>query len=225
MLENIVKKILFETSRNLDKIIELAIKERDYHTFIKKTDNLTSFYNILYRGMDEGDEIQNMSFFSDYVGHAEQYGEYIDGIVVDRTDFLYFNDNVFDSLRKNFNSITKKNLESIYQPYFSNYKLDNSMVDNYSSEESVINFVYDFIKSNKPYSTIQKNPQKNDLLIPIMMHYAINNNKNIVVFVGGDYADYGGTEEYVVFNVSKYPKLSNIFKKFNNENSSQKNKK
>lgn len=225
MLENIVKKILFETSSNLDKIIELAIKERDYHTFIKKTDNLTSFYNILYRGMDEGDEIQNMSFFSDYVGHAEQYGEYIDGIVVDRTDFLYFNDNVFDSLRKNFNSITKKNLENIYQPYFSNYKLDNSMVDNYSSEESVINFVYDFIKSNKLYSTIQKNPQKNDLLIPIMMHYAINKNKNIVVFVGGDYADYGGTEEYVVFNVSKYPKLSNIFKKFNNENSSQKNKK
>lgn len=44
------------------KLEDLA-KKYDYQTFLKKTDNLTNIYNILYRGMYDGYELKDKSFF------------------------------------------------------------------------------------------------------------------------------------------------------------------
>jgi hypothetical protein len=89
------------------------------------------------------------------------------------------------------------------------------MVDDYEDEKSVIKFVLNFIKSNTPYTKVQNDKIKNDLLIPIMLHYAKIKNKNIISFVGGDYSDYGGADEFVVNDISIYIKLSDFWKKYN----------
>ena len=85
----------------------------------------------------------------------------------------------------------------------------------YSDEISVIKFVSNFLKSNIPYTKVQQHKVKNDLLIPIMMYYAQIKGKNIIQFVGGDYSDYGGADEFVVNDVSRYNKLSDIWKSVN----------
>lgn len=86
------------------------------------------------------------------------------------------------------------------------------MDSEYHDEESVVKFVIRFLKSNTPYNKVQKDKIKNDLLIPIMIHYAEIKGKNIIQFVGGDYSDWGGADEFVVNDVSRYDKLSDIWK-------------
>jgi len=109
----------------------------------------------------------------------------------------------------------KKELNNIYSYYFKNHKLFDAMDGEYSDEESVIKFVANFLKSNIPYTKVQQDKVKNDLLIPIMMYYAQMKGKNIIQFIGGDYSDYGGADEFVVNDVSKYDKLSDIWKSVN----------
>jgi len=198
-------------NKKYDKLIQLA-KNYDYNTFLSKTDNLTSFYNILYRGMYDGDELSDKSFMTDYVGHAKEYGDYVDGIIVgDHQDILYIDDDIFNNLRDELKNVDRKKLYNIYEYYFTNNKLFDAMVDD--DENSVIDFVYNFIKKSKvPYSKVQKNKIKNDLLIPIMLYYAESKGKNIISFLGGDYGDYGGADEFVVNDISKYIKLSTIYK-------------
>ncbi len=201
--------------QSFDSLYKIA-KDVDYETFLSKTDSLTSIYNILYRGMVEGGSLVNMSFMTDYIGHAREYGEAdVDGIIYNDGDILYFNDNVFNNLRKKFNNLTKKDLKEIYSQYFKNYKLFDAMEGEYETERGVIKFVFNFINSDTPYTKIQQNKIKNDLLIPIMQHYATINNKNIISFLGGDYLDYGGADEFVVYDISGYTTLKEIWKKSN----------
>jgi hypothetical protein len=221
-MSNLIKKIIKESIReylnenlnNYDKLTDLA-KQYDYETFLKKTDNLALIYDILYRGMYDTTKLTDKSFFTDYIGHATEYGNYVDGIIINNNDVLYFDDNTFNSLRRNFEGISKKELNNIYSYYFKNDKLFDAMDGEYSDEVSVINFVSNFLKSNIPYTRVQQNKVKNDLLIPIMMHYAQTKGKNIIRFVGGDYSDYGGADEFVVNDVSRYDKLSDIWKSVN----------
>lgn len=57
------------------------------------------------------------------------------------------------------------------------------------------------MRSDIPYSKVQKDKIKNDLLIPIgTQHYASTKGKDIIMFAG-DYADYGGANEFVVNDV------------------------
>ena len=208
-----IREYLNENINSYTKLIDLA-KQYDYETFLRKSDSVTSIYNILYRGMYD-QELVNNSFFTDYIGHATQYGDYVDGIIYNNGDILYFDDSTFNNLRNSFKNINKKELEQIYSYHFKNHKLFDAMDGEYSDEESVIKFVYNFIKSNIPYSKVSQNKVKNDLLIPIMTHYAKLKGKNIIQFVGGDYSDYGGADEFVVDDVSKYTKLSDIWKSVN----------
>jgi len=104
-----IREYLNENVNNYTKLTDLA-KQYDYETFLKKKDSLTSTYNILYRGMYDT-ELTDKSFFTDYIGHATQYGEYVDGIIYNNNDVLYFDDNTFNNLRKNFESISKKRIK------------------------------------------------------------------------------------------------------------------
>lgn len=218
----LVDKILHEAlNENLGKLIELA-KKYDYNTFLDKTDSVVRIYDILYRGMTDGDRLTDFSFMTDYIGHARGYGDdNVDGIIYEYNDVLTFNDAVFNNLRKSFSNISKKELNSIYSYYFSNDKLLDAMGEEYGNEKSVINFVFKFIKSDISYIKVQQNKVKNDLLIPIMLHYAKQINKNIISFLGGDYSDYGGANEYVVRDITKYKKLSDIWKNANKQELSE----
>jgi DNA repair protein RadC len=184
-------------------------KKTSYDDFLSKTDS--THYNILYRG----GYLSNQVFMTDYIGHAREYGDVVDGIVYNQKDLLYFNDIVFNNLRNEFNKFNKQDIKKIYLPFFKDDKLFDAMVDKYEKESSVISFVFKFINSNIPYSKFQQKKIENDLLIPIMLHYAKNKNKNIISFIGGDYADYGGAVEFVVNDISKYTTLKDIWEKAN----------
>lgn len=217
---NFIKTTLYEyltegvTFSKYKKLVSLA-RGNSYEDFLSKSDSLTGVYNILYRGMNEGDSITDKSFMTDYIGHAREYGEYVDGIICNNGDVLHFDDNTFDKLRKHFKDITIYDLNEIYSYYFKHDKLFDAMDSEYDNIDSVILLAWGFIRSSKPYSVVQKNKIKNDLLIPIMQHYATLNNKNIISFVGGDYSDYGGAEEFVVDDSSRYVTLSSIWKSVN----------
>lgn len=211
-----IRKHLNE-NKNLDKLVNIA-KKYDYNNFLKKSDSVTDIYNILYRGMYDN-ELKDKSFMTDYIGHAKEYGDNIDGIVYNDGDVLYFNDNTFNDLRQYFINITKKEINDIYSDCFINDKLSDAMNDKYSNEKLIVSFVYNFIKSNVPYAKVSKSKIKNDLLVPIMLYYAkYAKNKNIISFLGNDYSNYGGTVEFVVNDVSKYKKLSDIWNSANKHN-------
>jgi hypothetical protein len=55
-------------------------------------------------------------------------------------------------------------------------------------------------------------PGRNDLLIPLMQHYARDvRGKNIIAFLGGDFGDFGGQNEYVVGRVSELTDLRALY--------------
>jgi len=217
-VKSIIRTQLNESTINLDAMIELA-KQYDYDTFLDKTDSLVYSYNILYRGSDDfayGHGLENDTFMTDSISHARNYGEAVEGIIFNhRNEVLYFDNNEFDELRDEFRSLTKSNLKPIYLPYIKNNKL-NDVADfsNIRSNNAIINFVYKFIQSDLKYSQISQT-KNNDFLIPIMQLYAKKHGKNIISFWGGDYGMYGGAEEYVVHDVSKYKTLKSIWKEAN----------
>lgn len=190
---------------NVDGLLAIA-KGNDYNTFLNKTDALTSKYNILYRGMQTGDALENDSFMTDYIGHARQYSDdgWVDGILYNNNDILLFSDNVFNKLRAQFKNLKKQDISKIHSQYIK--------ADNYPED---IKFVFDFLRSDMPYSKMQQNFEKNNLLIPIMMQYTLSQNKNILSFLGSDYSDFGGADEFVVHDISKYPTLHNIWESVN----------
>ena len=58
-----IREYLNENVNSYTKLIDLA-KQYDYETFLRKSDSVTSIYNILYRGMYD-QELTNNSFFTD----------------------------------------------------------------------------------------------------------------------------------------------------------------
>ena len=172
----------------------------DYDTFLNKTDALGE--PLLYRGGSLG----NLSFMSDWIGHARQYGEDVDGVVIDWKDVLRFSDETFEGLRRAVAGIKGSDLLKIYSQFED--KLPNDA-------RTCAKAALKFLKSGTPYKDVQMNPEINDVLVPIMVHYARQKGKNIIVFLGGDYGDYGGQDEFVVDVIGKYPKLSDIWKKAN----------
>ena len=206
-----------ENIENLDSLYKIA-KNFDYDTFLDKTDSLTNIYNILYRGcsFSDDEDLFDDVFMTDYIGHAREYGDNVNGIIYDQNEVLYFNNGVFNNLKKECNTLTKQELKNIYSPYINSGKLSDAM-EKYDSEKLVVKFVYDFIHSDIPYSKIQQT-KNNDLLIPIMQYYAKSKDKNILSFLGGDYFDYGGADEFVVNDISKYVTLKDIWNKVNKKN-------
>ena len=225
-LRKIIRKYLNESAKQED-LLDLA-KKYDYDTFLDKTDNLVSKYNILYRGLREGDELSDNIFMTDWIGHAREYGDYVDGIIVN-DKVLYFDNSTFNKLREDFDKLLipsipkyfdyddyeetfKEKLRQIYLPYFNEYKLSDAMHQFDYDEDKIIDFVYNFIVDSvddyKKYSM----KKQNDFFIPILMYYAKTKGYNIISFWGGDY---GGADEFVVDDISRYTKLSDIWKSVN----------
>ena len=203
---------LFEDFNNLDPLYKIA-KGNDYNTFLDKTDSLVYNYNILYRGSSEYDRILfDECFMTDYIGHAREYGEDIDGILYDKNDLIYFDNYTFNELREYFEDLDKI-IKEVYEPYFKKYGVDTIEInDNIISVEK---FVYIFLKKNINFKNACKNCKVSDALVPIMLYYAKKKNKNIISFLGSDYQLYGGADEYVVNDVSRYITLKDIWNKAN----------
>ena len=225
-LRKIIRKYLNESAKQED-LLDLA-KKYDYDTFLNKTDNLVSKYYILYRGLSEGGELSDNIFMTDWIGHAREYGDYVDGIIVN-DKVLYFDNSTFNKLREDFDKLLipsipkyfdyddyeetfKEKLRQIYLPYFNEYKLSDAIHQLDYDEDKIIDFVYNFIVDSvddyKKYSM----KKQNDFFIPILMYYAKTKDYNIISFWGGDY---GGADEFVVDDISRYPKLSDIWKSVN----------
>jgi hypothetical protein len=181
-----------------------AAKGVDYATFLRKTDSLHVFN--LYRG---GKPVENLSFMTDAVSHAREYADGdesgVDGIVCDSADVLRFDSKAFEELRRAFAGLTRRDLIKIYEPLSA--KL--------GSAAEAVAFAFKFLRSDVPYEDVSWDVQKNDMLVPLMVHYARSKGKNVIVFLGSDYGDYGGQDEYVVDDASRYPKLSDLWKQAN----------
>lgn len=220
--------LLFENFRVPTELADLA-KGLGYDEFVDHAK--LSDYTVLYRGMVEGDELEDDQFYAEWAGHAREYGEWVDGVVVDYKDIMHFDDWAFDEFRrKGFDEVLSlprdvdyeedeaeilKKMSEIYAPYFEGYKLSDAMYQFGYDEEEVLKYVYDaVVDSTERYEKLSMS-KKNDFFIPLLSHYAKSKGKNIISFWGGDYAMAGGAMEYVVSDVSRYPKLSEIWKKAN----------
>jgi hypothetical protein len=206
--------ILNEINSNIPpKILGIATGI-SYDEFLTKTDSLTRSIDILYRGSDTL-ELRNEIFMTDYIGHVREYGDVVNGILVNFSiDLLRIDDVNFDNLRRTLSGITKSDILRIYSTTFNrgiSFSIDGKHMDN----KSVIGYVLRILKSNDKFSSFQKNFDITNLLTPLMLHYVNTRHKNIIVFNGNDYASYGGQDEYVVSDVSRYATLRHAWETAN----------
>lgn len=227
-IETTVREYLNEQLNQKSDFLDLA-KKYDYDTFLDKISELTDEYNpssklnVLFRGMSE-DELGDNSFMAEFLTHARGYGEWVDGIII--TDkVLYFDNDEFDNLRENFIQLIlptfpkyfdydeyqdeiKEKLKQIYN----NSKLDDAMYQLDYTEDKIIDFVYDFLVNSTEKYSKYSNKKINDFFIPLLTYYAKNKGYNIISFRGSDFY---GADEFVVNDMLKYTKLSDIWKSVN----------
>jgi hypothetical protein len=191
------------------RVLELA-KGKTYDEFLNATDGLAYQVDFLYRGGDTI-ELQDQSFMTDWIEHAREYGNSVGGILPNfETDLIRFDNNEFDKLRREFSSITVNQIRDIYTPYFTRPNIAFEYQD-----EEVPNVVGKILKSKKPFESLAKSFNTTNVLIPIMLHYVRKHNKNILSFLGTDYSDYGGQNEYVVDDVGRYVTLHDVWEYVN----------
>jgi hypothetical protein len=179
-------------------LMDIANKSNSYKEFLDKTDGS----DVLYRA-HHGDGLENNIFMTDWIGHAKTYTdnpEEIDGLVFDFSDLLFVDDNVFNVLRWEYSHLTTEELKRLYRGH---KHLDPTKKDLLAVKKA--------LASDKQYSDIIPNIALNDLLIPLLQDYASKKGKNIISFLGSDYADYGGQHEFVVKDISSYPTLRGIW--------------
>ena len=214
-------------------LIDLA-KESDYNDFLDETDELSKYY-ILYRGMDSWDEWTNDSFMGNFLSHAKEYGEFVDGIIIDdsNSEIMYFDNYTFNQLRKNitklilpskpmffeaFNEYKEdfvEKLKEIYKPYFDEGKLYDAMDYLNYNEDDIINFVFNFVFNSTENFEEYSIKKDKDFFVPLLTYYAKSKGYNIISFYGGDF---GGSDEFVVNDISKYITLSDIWKSVDGNN-------
>ena len=228
-IKNTVRECLNEQVSQKSDLLELA-KKYDYDAFLEKISELTDEYNshyalnVLFRGMSEYDELRDNSFMAEFLEHAKGYGELVDGIVFS-DKVLYFNDVEFNALRDEFVEIIlpsipenfdydeyeeeiKEKLKNIYN----NSNLSDAMFQLNYSEDKVIDFVYDFLVNSPEKYSKYSNKKINDFFIPLLTYYAKSKGYNIISFRGSDFY---GADEFVVNDMSRYTKLSDIWKSVN----------
>ena len=227
---------LFDNYNNDNKLKELVQGSDDYQSFLENV-NVNSGLFILYRG-SYFDGIENKSFFADELAHAEQYGENVDGLIIpNMKEIMHYDDEVFSELKEDmhititgnydysyfedykdeiedYESILKERIREIYSYYFKNDKLTDAMYQADCDENCVVDFVYDFcFEANNTYSEVSKT-KSNDFLIPLMLYIStkvLDAPRNIISY---DSIAFHGSIEYVVDDVSKYVKLSDVWKKY-----------
>lgn len=228
---------LFENYNNDNKLKELAQNSDDYQNFLENIETKSGLF-ILYRGLEY--RMENKSFFADELAHAEQYAGYVDGLIIPNTrEIMHYDNRVFSELKeemhitltgnydysyfeeykneiKDFEYILKERIREIYSFYFKGDKLGDAMYQADCDENCVVDFVYDFcFESSKLYSSVSQT-KSNDFLIPLMLHIStkvLDAPKNIISY---DSVSFHGSVEYVVEDVSKYVKLSDIWERYKN---------
>ena len=214
-----------------EDLIDLA-KESDYNTFLDEASELSKYY-ILYRGMDSWDEWTDDSFFGDFLSHAKEYGEYVDGIIVNSNEILYFDNYTFNQLRKNITKLILpskpmffeayneykqdfvEKLKEIYKPYFDEGKLSDAMMYLNYDEDYIINFIFNYVFNSTENFEEYAIKKDKDFFVPLLTYYAKNKGYNIISFYG---SDFGGSDEFVVNDISKYTTLSDIWKSVDGNN-------
>lgn len=78
--------LLFENFRVPTELADLA-RGLGYDEFVDH--GKLSDYTVLYRGMTEGDELDDDQFYAEWSGHAREYGEWVDGVVADYKDIMH----------------------------------------------------------------------------------------------------------------------------------------
>lgn len=184
---------------------ELAMKHDTVEQFIKSTDGL----DVLYRGQQDSDTPNN-AFMTDYVGHAENYGDGMKNVYAygyDSSDVLYFNDNRFNEMRDAFRKHAPEEFQAIYRAALAGNRFAKDI--EYRRDFSM---AWEILQSDIPYSEVCGDPEKNDTLVPLMQKYAREaHGKNIIAFHGNDYAEYGGQTEFVVGDVSRLTDLRKLY--------------
>ena len=225
-----IREYLNEQIKHKNDLLELA-KKYDYDTFLDKISEQTDEYNpnsslnVLFRGMTEGDELDDNTFMAEFLAHARGYGEWVDGIIFN-DKVLYIDDIEFNNLREKFIEVILPSFPKYFDNYdeyeeeikdalksiYVNSKLDDAMFQLDYSDDKVIDFVYNFfINSTEKYSKYS-NKKINDFFIPLLIYYAKKEGYNIISFRGSDFY---GADEFVVNDISKYTKLSDIWKSVN----------
>jgi hypothetical protein len=193
--------------QHYDKLRNLAIG-RTFDEFLDKTDSVAFDYDMLYRGSIDG-SIPDESFMTDYIGHAREYGDKVDGLLYNRSDLLYFDDIIFDNLRSYLRGkLSMEAIRSLYAPYFRT-KLIDGMRGDLDTEDKVIEYVYHMINSTDSFEDAIKSKEGLDSLVPLLTHYAKSKGKNIISFYGNDYD--GDQLEFVVIDPDRYIKLSDFY--------------
>jgi len=105
-------KQLNENTLNLSKIKKIA-KGVDFNTFLKKTDSLAFEYDMLYRGSE--DELENNIFMTDYVGHAFEYGDIVNGILYNPNNEILQGHVAKDSGYKVFTPFKNKSVIKVHR--------------------------------------------------------------------------------------------------------------
>jgi hypothetical protein len=192
---------------NYNKSFEqLATKAETLEQFIRSTDGM----DVLYRGHYDS-KVPNNSFMSDYVGHAAEYIDdtgRVDAFAYNESDVLYFNDQNFEAMRKYYAQFSPKRIYEIYKEELQ----DNRFSDELDDRKQFLKILR-ILKSDRPFAQYSQNFEITNYLIPLMQHYADHLGKNIVGFLGGDYGEYGGQNEFVVRDISKLQDLSVLYKK------------
>ena len=199
----IIDNLLTETI-HLDGFAELTKTSDTFRQFLLKADS--KFMDVLYRGHMEN-SVSNHSFMTDSISHAEEYGRdgKVDAFAYDPSDVMFFNDAVFNELRTHYRKLSPLAFKQAYK---------EALTGNpYAGEfDYWFPIVKKIIRSDVQYEkNISWDFEKNNALVPLMTQYAANHGKTIIAFLGGDYADYGGQNEFVVADMSKLIDLRNLY--------------
>ena len=192
-------------------LAEIASQSGSYEDFLKKVDG-KGWYDVLYRGHSGDSKTANI-FATDYYGHAKEYGDQVDGYVYSPSDVLFFNEPVFREMKNEYGKMTAKQLSKIYKEAFSENRLDEAMYMGVKKqdEKSVLGIVAKTLRGEAGIDDISMDKYIMDLMIPVMQHHATSKGKKIIGFLGGDYAIYGGQNEYVISDVSGMPRMTDIW--------------
>lgn len=207
---NIIERgLLLIESIHLAPFERLAQQYPDVNQFINKTDG----QDALYRGHGGHAAVVDHSFFTDYLGHAGQYGDFIDAFAYDPQDVMMFDDQRFEEMRSFYRRASEWEPENLADLYC------NSLVGNRFRNElnDQIERVVEVILSDEDisYSSFCSNYEENDAFIPLMQSYAASKGKNIIAFRGGDYD--GDQTEYVVGDVSILVNLRDLHARIQND--------
>ncbi len=188
---------LTESLGPMTPLDERARHYPDLNSFLKSLDS--AHFDILYRG-HSGEEPTHDAFMTDYVGHAFEYGEHVNAYEYHYEDLMNFDDQQFENMRSEYRRL---DLTALYRQCLAGHTFAEEWAKS-------LKFIKMVINSEIPYSRISQNFGRNDPLVPLMQYYAESKGKNIICFLGGDYAEYGGQNEYVVSDVSKLRDLNKL---------------